>query len=208
MRWLGIASGVFWLITYLLLIKRGHQDKACGMPLAALCLNISWEFIFSFVHPHSGYQIFINIAWFILDSILVIQYLRFESARRPAGTPTAFFHAAFLSILAVSFLTVLLFTREFDNYGGYYTAFGQNLLMSILFIKMLLDRKDLAGQSLYIGLAKMLGTLCVSLMVFATIPESQLTVFFAWAILFFDLAYVAMYIQQSRKLRVNALLRW
>ena len=84
MQWLGIASGVFWLITYLLLIKRGYQDKACGMPMAALALNISWEFIFSFVHPHGGIQLIINIAWFALDSIIVFQYLRYESARRPS----------------------------------------------------------------------------------------------------------------------------
>jgi hypothetical protein len=208
MQGFGIASGVFWLITYLLLIKRGYQDKACGMPIAALALNISWEFIFSFIHPHSGIQLIINIAWFILDSVIVIQYLRYESARRPAGYSTAFFYAAFLSILAVSFLTVLLVTREFDNYGGYYTAFGQNLLMSMLFIRLLLDRTDLTGQSLYIGLAKMLGTFCASVLVFVYAPESHLTVFFAWAILFFDLVYVGMYIRQSRKLGVNALLRW
>ncbi len=208
MQWLGITSGVFWLITYLLLIKRGWQDKACGMPMAALALNISWEFIFSFVHPHSGVQLIINIAWFALDSIIVFQYLRYESARRPADMSAAFFFGAFLSILVTAFLTVLLVTREFDNYAGYYTAFGQNLLMSILFIRMLLDRKDLAGQSLYIGLAKMLGTLCPSILVFVYLPESHLTVFFAWAILSFDLAYVGLYLQKSRRLGINPLSRW
>ncbi len=208
MQWLGIASGVFWLTTYLLLIQRGYQDKACGMPMAALALNISWEFIFSFIHPAGGIQLIINIAWFALDSIIVIQYLHYENARRPSDMSAVFFFGAFLSILIVAFLTVLLVTREFDNYGGYYTAFGQNLLMSILFIRMLLDRKDLAGQSLYIGLAKMLGTLCPSILVFAYLPESQLTVFFAWAILFFDLAYIGMYVQKSRRLGINALMRW
>ncbi|MGB7539388.1 MAG: hypothetical protein WBM17_12690 [Anaerolineales bacterium] len=208
MQWFGIASGAFWLITYLLLVKRGYQDKACGMPMAALCLNISWEFIFSFIYPHGGIQRAINIAWFILDSILVVQYLRFESARRPAGHSAAFFYGAFLSILVVSFLVILLVTREFDNYAGYYTAFGQNLLMSILFIRLLLDRKDLAGQSLYIGLAKLLGSLCASVLVFVYAPESQLTVFFACAILFFDLAYIGLYVQKSRHLGINALMRW
>jgi hypothetical protein len=208
MQWFGIASGVFWLITYLLLIKRGYQDKSCGMPMAALALNISWEFIFSFIHPAGGIQLIINIAWFALDSIIVIQYLRYETARRPSEMSAAFFFGAFLSIIVVAFLTVLLVTREFDNYAGYYTAFGQNLLMSILFIRMLLDRKDLAGQSFYIGLAKMLGTFCASVLVFVYAPESHLTVFFAWAILFFDLAYVGLYVQKSRRLGINPLARW
>jgi hypothetical protein len=208
MQWFGIASGILWSITYLLIFKRGYQDKACGIPMAALCLNVSWEFIFSFVHPHSGTQLIINIAWFLLDLVIVAQYLRYESARRQADMSAAFFYASFLSILAVSFLAVLLVTREFSNPAGYYSAFGQNLLMSILFVRMLLDRKALEGQSLYIGLAKMLGTFCASVLVFVYAPESGLTVFFAWAILFFDLAYVALYIQKSIRLKINPLARW
>jgi hypothetical protein len=205
---LAVVSGIFWSITYLLIIRRGFQDKACGMPLAALCLNISWEFLFSFVFVPHSIQRAINIAWFILDLVIVVQYLRYERARRPADWSSPFFFAVFVSILATSFLTVLLVTREFSNPGGYYTAFGQNLLMSILFIRMLLDRKDLAGQSLYIGAAKMIGTFCASLTVFLVIPNSALTVFFAWAILFFDLAYIALYIQKSRRLGINPLARW
>ena len=208
MQWFGIASGVLWSITYLLIIKRGYQDKACGMPMAALCLNISWECVFSFIHPPGGVQRVINLAWFVLDVIIVAQYLRYESARRPAGMSAAFFHAAFLSILATAFLTVLLTTREFANYVGSYTAFGQNLLMSILFVRMLLDRKDLAGQSLYIGLTKMLGTFCASVLVLAYAPDSALTVFFAWAILFFDLAYVGLCIAKSRRLGAALVARW
>lgn len=205
---LAVASGLFWSVTYLLIIKRGYQDKACGMPLAALCLNISWEFLFSFVFiPHSV-QRAINVAWFALDLVIVVQYLRYERGRRPADWSAPFFYAVFASILATAFLTVLLVTREFSNPGGYYTAFGQNLLMSILFIHMLLDRKDLAGQSLYIGAAKMIGTFCASLTVFLLIPDSTLTAFFAWAILFFDLAYIGLYIQKSRRLGINPFTRW
>jgi hypothetical protein len=205
---LSIASGIFWSITYLLIIKRGFQDKACGMPMAALCLNISWEFLFSFLFIPNPVQRAVNIAWFGLDLIIIAQFLRYERVRRPADWSAAFFYAAFVSILATAFLSVLLVTREFANWAGYYTAFGQNLLMSILFIRMLLDRKDLAAQSLYIGAAKMIGTFCASLIVFCYIPNSALTVFFAWAILFFDLAYIALYIRKSRQLGINPLARW
>jgi hypothetical protein len=130
------------------------------MPTAALCLKVSWEFISSFVYPHSGIQRIINITWFVLDALIVRQFPRHEFSRRPADWSAAFFFTAFLSILVVSFLTVPLVAVEFDNYTGYYAAFGQNLLMSILFIRLLLDRKDLAGQSLYTGTTKMVGTFC------------------------------------------------
>jgi hypothetical protein len=208
MQFLTIASGIFWSIAYLLIIKRGYQDKACGIPLAALTLNISWEFLFSFIFIPNPIQRAVNIAWFGLDLIIVAQFLCYERARRPADQSAAFFFAAFVSILATAFFMVLLVTREFSNWGGYYTAFGQNLLMSILFIRMLLERKDLAAQSFYIGVAKLVGTFCTSLIVFRVIPDSTLTVFFAWAILFFDLAYIALYIQKSRRLGIHPLARW
>jgi len=53
------------------------KDKTYGMPLIALCANISWEFIFSFVFPHTPPQLFINYLWFGLDSIIVIQFFKY-----------------------------------------------------------------------------------------------------------------------------------
>nr|WP_222707310.1 hypothetical protein [Pontibacter qinzhouensis] len=48
---LKISSGVFWTLAYLLLLRRGYIDKSYGMPMVALCANISWEFIFGlFTH--------------------------------------------------------------------------------------------------------------------------------------------------------------
>ncbi len=46
-----LGSGIFWTITYILIIQRGLRDHTYGMPLVALCANISWEFIFSFILP-------------------------------------------------------------------------------------------------------------------------------------------------------------
>jgi hypothetical protein len=44
-------------------------------------------------------------------------------------------------------------------------------------VRMLLERKDFAGQSLYIGLAKTLGTPCPSILQIVYLPESLLTIF-------------------------------
>ncbi len=68
---MAIASGVFWTLTYLLIIRRGFQDKTYGMPFFALCANISWEFIFSFVLPHTPPQRYRNRflgAWYIPEN--------------------------------------------------------------------------------------------------------------------------------------------
>ena len=55
-----IIGGIFWSLTYILIIRRGFIEKTYGMPLIALCANISWEAIFSFLHPHSPPQLYIN----------------------------------------------------------------------------------------------------------------------------------------------------
>jgi hypothetical protein len=44
-------------------------------------------------------------------------------------------------------------TYEFDDWDGAYSAFGQNLLMSVLFITMLYARRSLRGQSVSIAIS-------------------------------------------------------
>ncbi len=69
------------------------------------------------------------------------------------------FYPSFLLTLAVAFFTVLFVTYELNDWYGMYTAFASNLMMSILFINMLIVRSSTRGQSLYVGISKMLGTL-------------------------------------------------
>jgi hypothetical protein len=49
------------------------------------------------------------------------------------------------------------------DYGSAYAAYGANLMMSALFLVMLLRRGDTRGQSVWIGIFKMLGTLGTSI---------------------------------------------
>ena len=200
---LAIASGIFWSLAYLLIIRRGFQDRTYGMPMAALCFNLSWEFIFSFIYPHESAQRYINIVWFGLDVIIFYQCIKFGRAVWKGTSKAGLFYPALISMLGVGFGTILFVTTEFSNWEGYYSAFGQNLLMSILFITMLLERGNASGQSLYIGISKMAGTLCASLIAFEILPGSYLTWFFAAAILVFDGAYVILLYKKLQELHQN-----
>jgi hypothetical protein len=71
-------GGIFWILTYVFIISKGFKDKTYGMPLIALCTNISWEFIFSFILPHSPPQLFVNYLWFGLDSVIVFQFFKYH----------------------------------------------------------------------------------------------------------------------------------
>lgn len=194
---LAILSGIFWTIAYLLIIRRSIQDQSVGMPLVALCMNISWEFIFSFIFPSDKPQLYINYVWFFLDLVIVMQYLKLGKFEFSKHFPKSFFYAAFFSILAVSFLNMLFITYDFGaEKGAIYTAFQINLIMSILFIYMLLSRGGIKGQSIYIAIAKIIGTLCASISIYLSVPSSMLLIFLYLSIFLFDLVYsVLLYIK-------------
>ena len=42
-----LSGLVFWILVYVLMIRRGLRDRSYGMPMVALCLNIVWETYFS-----------------------------------------------------------------------------------------------------------------------------------------------------------------
>lgn len=199
-----IVGGIFWSLTYILIIRRGFKDKTYSMPLAALCANISWEAIFSFIHPHSPPQLYINYIWFLLDAIIVLQFLKFGKFEFPKFSIRQFY-SVFLMALITAFFLVLFITYEFNDFKGAYSAFGQNLMMSILFITMLLSRNDLRGQSIYIALFKMLGTGISSLAFYLYQPIAQGSFLFAFlfvSIFIYDLIYSGIIYQKCKEYNI------
>jgi hypothetical protein len=188
-----VGSGVLWTLAYLLIIRQGFVDRTYGMPLAALCANISWEFIFAFVYPHELPQRAVNVVWFSFDLVILAQLLVY-GPREFAALPRRLFYAAFGLALATAFGAVLTVTLQFDDFDGAYSAFGQNLMMSILFVAMLYSRGSLRGQSVPIAALKMGGTALASFAFYSFNPDyygSVLLPFLYVAILLFDGVYLA-----------------
>ncbi len=188
-----LGSGAFWTLTYLLIIRRSLLDRTYGMPLAALCANISWEFLFSFISPPQIIQHIVNLIWFSLDLIIFTQLLRY-GPREFADLSKRIFYTLVSLALATSFCAVLLVTIEFHD-SGTYAAFGQNLMMSVLFIVMWYRRRSLRGQSIGIAICKLLGTALASLAFSLSSPlshQSVLLPFLYVAILVYDVIYVGI----------------
>ncbi len=202
-----VGSGVLWTLAYLLIIRRSFLDRTYGMPLVALCANLSWEFIFSFVHPHDLPQRAVNVVWFSFDLVILLQLLLY-GPREFAYLPRRAFYAVLALTLATSFGAVLAVTYEFDDFDGVYSAFGQNLMMSVLFIAMLRSRGSLRGQSVGIALLKMGGTALASFAFYFHDPDyagSVLLPFLYVAILIFDCVYAGAVIVGSRRKKHNSL---
>ncbi len=186
-----MIGGLFWSATYILIIRRGFKDKTFGMPMAALCANISWEAIFAFLSPHDAPQLYVNYIWFSLDAVIVMQFLKYGKKEFPS-IPTWQFFAVFALGISIAIPMILSVNFELEDNIGAYTAFGQNLMMSILFVTMLINRKGIGGQSFYIALFKMIGTGLSSLAFYLYRPIAQdsiLLQFLFVSIFIFDLIY-------------------
>src|SRR5919112_5877648 len=202
-----VGSGILWTVTYLLIIRRGFLGHTYGMPLVALCANLSWEFIFSFVFPHDLPQRAVNVVWFSFDLVILLQLLLY-GPREFAYLPRRAFYGVFALALATSFGAVLAVTFEFDDFDGAYTAFGQNLVMSVLFIAMLRSRGSLRGQSVPIALLKMVGTALASFAFYFHNPDyagSFLLPVLYVTTLIFDGIYAGAVIISGRRKRHNSL---
>ncbi|WP_458747319.1 transmembrane-type terpene cyclase [Candidatus Nitrosocosmicus sp. T] len=168
-----LAGGIFWILTYIFIISKGYKDKTYGMPLFALCANISWEFIYSFVLPHSPPQLYINYLWFVLDVVIVFQFFKYYKNEFP-NIQSLKLYAVFLVALSSAFSIILLGGTFLGDDDGVYAAFGQNLLMSMLFVVMFFKRGNtLRGQSIFIAVFKMLGTALTSIHFYLFEPVSQ-----------------------------------
>ncbi len=156
-----VIGGIFWILTYIFIISKDYKDKTYGMPLIALSANISWEVIFSFIFPPLPPQNFINYLWFGLDVIIVSQFLKY--AKNEFVNISLFkLYYIFIFTTVTAFIVILIGSITLKDFTGVYSAFGQNLLMSLLFILMFSKRNDLKGQSFSIALFKMLGTGLIS----------------------------------------------
>lgn len=200
---LKVGSGIFWSLAYLLIIWRGFKDQTFGMPIVALCANIAWEFIFSFIYPSQSVQRYINITWFALDLLIVFQALRFGPEALRGLVPRGLFYPLFGVCLLLCGVIIVGISQEFQNWNGMYAAFGQNLMMSVLFVFMLWQRNDLHGQSLYIALFKMIGTILPSILFYTRFPNSLLMNTLYIGILIFDALYVVLVYQKHQALGVN-----
>ena len=164
---LKVLSGLCWTCVYAAAVRVGFRDRTYALPAFALGLNVVWEAIYFaggvfYWRDYGGdvrTQTVINGLWLILDVGVVVTFVRF-GPRQWVGLAKAGFVAMSALILVVSLGVQVAFLTQFGaETGARYSAFAQNLLMSVLFIVMLEQRRSAAGQSNVIAVNKLVGTL-------------------------------------------------
>jgi hypothetical protein len=203
---LGVLCALGWLATYILIIWRGYSEKTYGMPLVALGVNIAWEFVFAFViRPANTSEmdwlwIGISITWLLLDLVILSQVLRYGLQEK--WPSKSFFYGAMAVSLVFGLWGVLALTFQFQDWEGRWSSLASNLMMSVLFINMLYQR-GIRGQSIYIGLAKLIGTLFVGVGYLLDNPAAPLQWYLSLSILFFDMLYIVLLYRKIRATNLN-----
>jgi hypothetical protein len=166
---LTLLSGVCWTWVYVDAVRIGLKHKTYAMPAWALSLNLAWEVIYAYLGfagtEDLSVQTLVNAVWACFDVGVAYTYFRYGSQDWPKAFPRAAFVAWCLLLFGVGFLLQGLFVREFGREAGArYSAFLQNLLMSVLFIHLFIQRGGAAGQSFTIAVNKWVGTLTATIL--------------------------------------------
>ncbi|MBN1611538.1 MAG: hypothetical protein JW940_33195 [Polyangiaceae bacterium] len=157
---LTLVGQASWVCVYALAVWIGARDRVSAIPVAAILLNLSWEFLFAFWRPPASRATRVLYwSWLILDLVLLVEVLWWGAAAEPNGFIRD--HHATLVLGALGLLVGLQWLV--------YRAFGQkelqayvvNLIMSALFIQMYFARHG-QGLSLSIAWLKFLGTGAIS----------------------------------------------
>lgn len=197
-----LLSGICWSIVYIELIYVGFKDETYGMPFIALALNFSWEVLYcylGFTYTPENIQNYITLIWLILDTAVVLTYLIYGKKYFPKHTSKKYFVPWTILIFFMSFVLQYYFVVEFKDLGKLYSAFLQNLVMSILFIHMLIARTDTKGQNLTIAINKWIGTLSPTIL-YGIIVGNKLILALGIFCSVFDIIYI-YFLSTTRKPR-------
>jgi hypothetical protein len=174
---LTIVSGVCWTIVYIDGIRIGFRDKSYAIPFYALALNFAWELLYTYFGFRTNgvtVQNVFNATWFAFDVGILYTYFKFgrkyfvsfrdHPSATAGGSDQAFVAWSVLGLIT-AFGVQYAFRREFGvSKAAAYSAFPQNLIMSILFIGMLVKRGTREGQSITIAVNKWIGTLAPTIL--------------------------------------------
>lgn len=197
-----IACGVCWALAYVLIIYRGFKDQTFGMPIVACCANISWEFIYAFVHPYPPPRYYLYI-WFGLDLLILYQVFYYGPKEMAHLFSKRWFYLLLPLGICFSYGLIYGLSLELKTWDGMDAAFRQNLMMSILFLFMFFERQDLRGQSLWIAGSKMMGTVLPALLHFARNPDILILNLLYLGVFLFDTLYILVLYQKYRILGIK-----
>ncbi len=201
---LAVAGGIFWLIAYVLMIRKGFQDSTYGIPLLAIMLNFTWEIIYTTIYPPSARgEWWMRLIWLLADVPNVWLLVRFGKASQKIPYIRAHYYVALVATFVLCFVGHLCYRDAGAYMGGTQSAYIINYVMNVLFVFLYFDRPDAKGLSYGGAWTKMLGTACISLANVPLWPQDprapRFFLYYLFAACFlFDVFYIFL-LRQARQ---------
>lgn len=211
----GCVGCVLWGVAYYQVIVTCFKQKTYGIPIAAICMNITWEILSVFfwvaVREEPAFH-YSDIAWLCMDLVIISQLFYFGRAQQTIPQIRDHFVLVVVGTLILAFWGQYTFPMTYRDEDGFVLAFIINMGMSILFPFMCFARPDLRGLSYSVAWLKMLGTLCESIMCTQWMPAKhpEITNFSFFYFLYittflFDCIYIAQLAAARKKLTAGSL---
>jgi hypothetical protein len=204
---LDLTGCFLWAVTYVLVFRRGSLDRASGVPLLALASTIAWELLYTVVRSTPALPGFVVPGWLALDAAILYQYLRYGPGgqRRTAQDAPARHYAKVAAAVAVAIALERSAILDWADRDGVHSGFAVNVAVSLAFVAMVERRRNVRGQSMYIALAKLVGSAIM-------IPHASALHGSSWSLrvlmgatLLGDVGYAVLL---QRKLRAHGIQPW
>lgn len=187
-----------WMVTYILSIRQASRDRYVGIPAYLVAVNIAWEFSLTFLLEQTPTQRQINFLWLVFNVVLLYQALRYGPRDYP-GLSARAFRWTLAGVLVWASVVVMVGANEFHDIDGMYTGMIIQVPLSASFIFLLRRRGSSAGQSMYIAVAKTVGSLFAGLTAFVVYPSHHLLQVLVPTYVALDLAYVVLLHKAMRR---------
>lgn len=163
---LNASCGILWTTAYILYVQQARKDNSYGMPLLALILNISWEFVYTFVYHLNGVGRLFHFPWVFIDGFLFYETLKHGPEMWEKTSPIVAdnFGAIVFISLFVATTAQWTFASQFSSYNAsFWSAYVCQNVLSWGSLWMLLTRGDSTGHSMPIWWCRFLGSLAANL---------------------------------------------
>jgi hypothetical protein len=193
----GVACAL-WTVAYIQIWRQARKDQAYGVPLVCICMNVTWEVIYSFFAPDPSWLwLLLDRSWFVFDLFIVYQLLRYGRANQNIPEIRTHFLLIVAGTLVLALIGHLTFRATIRDPLGLIAAYIINFVMSVLFVFLALARRSTKGLSWSGAWLKAIGSFgaavqCVYLIPLVNdAPPSQYFLYFLYGgITLFDAIYL------------------
>lgn len=197
-----------WIMVYFFTIRNIHRQQFIEIPLATVCGNIVWEFLWSWVFFTDmgslfqwGYRV-----WFFMDCYIVYNLFRFgykqitiPELRSRSRAVIALGIAAWTPVL---YYYIKLYDEPLSHMGAY-SGYLLNVMISALYVPLALRLKDWSLFSQPAAWCKAAGNLLINVFCFLRFADG-----FLWSLCglttVFDVIFLLLLLRQRQQSSVWA----